>query len=74
MAKEWRKEVFVGCLELLSESEALFIYLVLPLLCVAMVGIIGIVVYQAISDPQATSLASTPDYLSINPERWFPYS
>jgi hypothetical protein len=74
MAKEWPKEVFVGCLELLSESEALFIYLVLPLLCVAMVGIIGIVVYQAISNPQAASLASTPDYLSINPERWFPNS
>ena len=55
MAKEWPKEVFVGCLELLSESEALFIYLVLPLLCVAMVGIIGIVVYHAISDPQAAS-------------------
>ena len=74
MAKEWPKEVFIGCLELLSESEALFIYLVLPLLCVAMVGIIGISVYQVISDPQALSLASTSDYLSINPERWFPHS
>lgn len=74
MAKEWPKEVFVGCLELLSESDALFIYLVLPLLCVAMVGIIGIVVYQVICDPQAASLASTPDCLSINPERWFPHS
>jgi hypothetical protein len=74
MAKEWPKEVFIGCLELLSESEALFIYLVLPLLCVAMVGIIGISVYQVISDPQALSLASTSDHLSINPERWFPHS
>jgi hypothetical protein len=76
MAKEWPKEVFIGCLELLSESEELFIciYLVLPLLCVAMVGIIGISVCQLISDPQASSLASTSDYLSINPERWFPHS
>ena len=74
MATEWPKEVFIGCLELLSESEELFIYLVLPLLCVAMVGIIGISVYQLISDPQASSLASTSDYLSINPERWFPHS
>ena len=74
MAKEWPKEIFIGCLELLSESEALFIYLVLPLLCVAIVGIIGISVYQVISDPQALSLASTSDYLSINPERWFPHS
>jgi hypothetical protein len=74
MAKEWPKEVFIGCLELLSESEELFIYLVLPLLCIAMAGIIGIVVYQLISDPQAASLASATDYLSINPERWFPHS
>jgi len=74
MAKEWPKELFIGCLELLSESEELFIYLVLPLLCVALVGIIGIVVYQLISDPQVSSLASTADYLSINPERWFPHS
>ena len=73
MAKEWPKEVFVGCLELLSESEV-FIYLVLPLLCVAMVGIIGISIYQLISDAQASSLASASDYLSINPERWFPHS
>jgi hypothetical protein len=72
MAKEWPKEVFIGCLELLAESKALFIYLVLPLLCVAMVGIIGIVVYQVICDPQAACLASTSDCLSINPERWFP--
>jgi len=74
MAKEWPKEVFVGCLQLLSECEELFLYLVLPLVCVAMVGIIGIFVYQLISDPQAASLASTSDYLSINPERWFPHS
>jgi hypothetical protein len=74
MAKEWPKELFIGCLELLLESEELFIYLVLPLLCVALIGIIGIVVYQLISDPQVSSLASTADYLSINPERWFPHS
>ena len=74
MAKEWPKEVFIGCLELLSESETLFIYMVLPLLCAAMLGIIGIVVYQVICDPQAASLASTSDCLSINPERWFPHS
>ena len=73
MAKEWPKEVFVGCLELLSESEV-FIHLVLPLLCVAMVGIIGISIYQLISHSQASSLASESDYLSINPERWFPHS
>jgi hypothetical protein len=74
MAKEWPKEVLIGCLELLSESEALFIYMLLPLLCAAMLGIIGIVVYQVICDPQAASLASTSDCLSINPERWFPHS
>ena len=74
MAKQWPTEVFAGCLELLSESETLFIYLVLPLLCVAVVGIIGIFVYQVICDPQAASLASTADYLSINPERWFPHT
>jgi type III secretory pathway component EscU len=74
MAKKWPKEVFAGCLELLSESETLFIYLVLPLLCVAIVGVIGVVVYQVFCDPWAASSASTPDYLSINPERWFPHS
>jgi hypothetical protein len=74
MAREWPKEALIGCLELLSESEALFLYLVLPLLCVAMVGIIGISVYSLIYDPQASSLVSASDYLSINPERWFPHS
>jgi hypothetical protein len=74
MAKEWQREVLAGCLECLPESEALFVYVVIPLLCVAIAWIVGMVVYQVICDPQAASIASTSDCPSINPEIWFPRS
>ena len=74
MAKEWQKEVLAGCLECLSEREALFVYVVIPLLCVAIAWIVGTVVYQVICDPQVASIASTSDCLSINLENWFPRS
>jgi len=70
MAKEWQKEVLGGCLECLSESEGLFVYVVIPLLCVAIVWIVGMVVCQVLFDPHAASIASTSDCLSINPEKW----
>jgi hypothetical protein len=74
MAKEWQREVLAGCLECLSESEALLVYVVIPLLCVAISWIVGMVVYQISCDPQTASIASTSDCLSINPEIWFPHS
>jgi hypothetical protein len=74
MAKEWQKEVLAGCLECLTESEELFVYLVIPLLCIAVVWIVGMAVYQVIFDPHAASIASTSDCLSIDPEKWFPRS
>jgi hypothetical protein len=71
MAKEWQKEVIAGCLECLTESEALFVYVVVPLLCVAVVWIVGSIIYQGMFDSHAASIASTSDYLSIDPEKWF---
>jgi len=71
MAKEWQKrylpDAWSAC------REAVFVYVVLPLLCVAVVWVVGMVVYQVILDPHVASLAST-DCLSINPEKWFPRS
>ena len=74
MALEWQKEVLVGCLECLPESEALFVYVVIPLLCAATAWIVGMIVYQVICDPHAASVALRSDCLSINPENWFPRS
>jgi hypothetical protein len=75
MAREWREgEVIAGCLEILSESETLFAYVVVPILCVVVLRFVGSIIYQCMSDPHATSLASTSDYLSIDPEKWFPHS
>jgi hypothetical protein len=74
MAKDWQKEVVGGCLECFPESEALFVYLVIPLVGVAIAWIIGTIVYQVICDPQAASIVSRSDWRSINPENWFPRS
>jgi hypothetical protein len=78
MFLEWlrsgKEKYLPGCVECLPESEALFVYRVIPLLCVAIAWIVGMVVYQVICDPQAASIASTSDCLSINPEIWFPRS
>jgi len=74
MARDWRgDEVIAGCLELLSESETLFAYVVVPILCVVVLWLVASIIYQGVFDPHAASLASTSDYLSIDPEKWFPH-
>ena len=72
MSKEWHKELLGCCLECLTECEEVFVYVLVPLLCIAAVCIIGRMIYQAVFDPHAISIASTSDCLSINPDKWLP--
>ena len=74
MDTERRTEFFCGILECLTEVEELFVYVLVPVLCLVAVGIIGIVLYQTIFDPHAIAAAATTDCLSINPDKWFPRS
>ena len=72
MARESRqKQLLAGCLECLFECDELFVYVVLPLVCIAAVCLIGFVIYQTVA-PHAFSLASNADCLSINPDNWLP--
>ena len=71
MHSETRNDL-LGCLECLTEIDELSVYVVVPLLCVAAVFVCGIALYHLIVDPHTATIASTSDYLSINPDNWLP--
>lgn len=68
-------EIFGKALfECLVETEELFLYVLVPLLCIAAVCVVGVLVYQLMFDPNAVDVASRLDTLSIDPDKWFPRS
>ena len=60
------------CLEWLCEFETVFVYLVVPLLFVAVLYILGTVFYQFVIDTHIASASAASDFLSIDPDKWFP--
>jgi hypothetical protein len=72
MTKETKNWLFEGTLDLLSESETLFVYVVVPLLCVIGVYIVGTAFYQFIVDNHPSAASAASDLLSIDPDKWFP--
>jgi hypothetical protein len=74
MTKETKQGLLEAALECLLESETLFIYVTLPLLCVAVVYVVGTSLFHLVFDPNAANIASAMDGLSIDPANWFPRS
>ena len=74
MTKETKKflDGMLGCFEWLSESETLFVYVVIPVLCVIGLYFVGTVFYQLIVDSHPASASAASDLLSIDPDKWFP--
>lgn len=72
MRKDTGQWIIEGALECLLESETLFVYLVVPLLCVVFLCVVSIVVYSVVCDASFANAASTLDGLSIDPDKWFP--
>lgn len=75
MAKESKNALLegtLGCFEWLGESDTLLVYVVIPVLCVIALYILGIVFYQFIVDTHPASASAASDFLSIDPDKWFP--
>ena len=74
MTKETKKflDGMFGCFEWLSESETLFVYVVIPVLCVICLYFVGTVSYQLIADAHPASASAASDLSSIDPDKWFP--
>jgi len=62
----------LGCFEWLGESETLFDYVVIPLLCVIGLYILGMVFYQLILEAHPANASAASDLLSIDPDKWLP--
>jgi len=74
MTRETKQQIMEGALECLVESETIFVYVTLPLLCAAVLYVVGIGVYHLLFDPSTANVASSLDGLSIDPTKWFPRS
>jgi hypothetical protein len=72
MTKETKDCLLEGTLELLGESETLFVYVVVPVLCIIGICILGTAFYQFIVDAHPTAASAATDLLSIDPDKWFP--
>ena len=72
MTKESKNCLLEGTLELLGESETLFVYVVIPALCIIALYILGTVFYQFMVDAHPASASAASDFLSIDPDKWFP--
>ena len=72
MTKESKNCLLEGTLELLSESETLFVYVVIPAMCIIGLYILGTVFYQFMVDAHPASASAASDFLSIDPDHWFP--
>ena len=72
MTKETRSFLLEGTLELLGESETLFAYVIVPLLCIVVLYLLGTAFYQFIADTHPASASAASDLLSIDPDKWFP--
>ena len=72
MKKDTNNYLLEGMLECLGESETLFVYVVVPVLCIITLYILGTVFYQFIVDAHPASATVASDFLSIDPDKWFP--
>jgi hypothetical protein len=72
MTKDSKNCLLEGTLELLGESETLFVYVVIPALCIIGICILGTVFYQFMVDAHPASASAASDFLSIDPDKWFP--
>ena len=72
MTKGSKNCLLEGTLELLGESETLFVYVVIPALSIIGLYILGTVFYQFMIDVHPASVSAASDFLSINPDKWFP--
>jgi hypothetical protein len=72
MTKEWKSRLLEGTLELSGESETLFVYVVIPALCIIGLYILGTLFYQFMVDAHPAGASAASDFLSIDPDRWFP--
>jgi hypothetical protein len=72
MTKQTKNCLVEGTLELLGESEILFVYVLVPLLCVIAIYVLGTVCYQAIVDAHPLAASAASDLLSIDADKWFP--
>jgi hypothetical protein len=75
MTKETKNSLLegtLGCFEWLGESETLFVYVVIPALCMIGLYILGTAFYQFIADTHPASASVASDLLSVDPDKWFP--
>jgi hypothetical protein len=72
MTKDSKNCLLEGTLELLGESETLFVYVVIPALCIIGLYILVTVFYQFMVDAHPASVSAASDFLSIDPDKWFP--
>jgi hypothetical protein len=72
MTKETKNFLLEGTLELFGESETLFVYVLVPLLCIVVICFLGTAFYQFIGDTHSTAASAATDLLSIDPDKWFP--
>jgi hypothetical protein len=75
MTQETKNGLLEGTLECfgwLGEFETGFVYLLIPVLCIVGLYILGIVFYQFIVDSHVATASAASDFLSINPDKWFP--
>jgi hypothetical protein len=76
VSKETKSRLFdtLDCFELLGESETLFVYVVIPVLCIFALCVLGIVLYQLVLEAHPADASAATDLLSIDPAKWFPRS
>ena len=72
MTKDSKNCLLEGTLELLGDSETLFVYVVIPALCIIGLYILVTVFYQFMVDAHPASVSAASDFLSIDPDKWFP--
>ena len=60
--------------ECLLETEELFFYALIPILCIGALYAVGVMVYQSTFDSRAVEVASNVNPLSIDPNKWLPRS
>lgn len=75
MTRETKNGLLEGtfeCLEWLGEFETMFVYLVVPVLCVVGLYILGTAFYQFVVDTHPATASAASDFLSIDPDKWLP--
>jgi hypothetical protein len=69
MTKETKNCLLEGTFELLVESETLFVYVLIPLLCIIGIYLLGAAFFV---DAHPTAASAASDLFSIDPDKWFP--